>query len=663
MGKRSLLLFLLCGLLSVAASASATVHDIQIGNFFFNPTKTVVSPGDTVRWTLMTGFHTTTSTVGSAKAWDSGNMSTPGQTFEVVFTAGDGPGPFPYLCSVHPSSMKDTIFMAPAAEPTRFAFILDGAQANACTGTGSLARGYGLAVLSSDSSELSIFVVHDVAAIDGHIHLGAPCVSGGVAFSFSSSASPIQESWSLSPGDVTDLINGDLYVNIHSAAFPAGEIRGQIVQHPIRFLFNLDEAQAAAGAGTGSFASGYGRLDLNAEATELAIDIRHDVSSPIDGHIHLGAPGVSGAAVFPFSSPVNPISDTWVLDTTDLKNLFLGDLYANVHSTGFPAEEIRGQLGRDASRFIFPLSESEAAAGAGTGSLATGFAVCELNADQTEMSIHVEHTVASPIDGHVHLGAPGVSGAIQFGFTSPVSPIGETWTVTDADVENLLAGNLYINIHSTPFPAGEIRGQVDQGATAVSFTLDEAQADACAGTGSLATGAATATLKGEGMTLALEMSHDVASPIDAHLHLGAPCVSGPIQFSTDFASSTTNVWYLGTDNIIDFLRGDLYWNVHSTPFPSGEIRGQLAVQAGCCEGNTGNVNGDAGNAVNLSDLTALVNHLFVTFAPLSCRAEANTNGDAGCSISLSDVTRLVNHLFVTFEPLAICGDFDESACD
>lgn len=74
----------------------------------------------------------------------------------------------------------------------------------------------------------------------------------------------------------------------------------------------------------------------------------------------------------------------------------------------------------------------------------------------------------------------------------------------------------------------------------------------------------------------------------------------------------------------------------------------------CCQGVTGNISGDAGDSVDLTDLTLLVNNLFVTFAPLDCAAEANTNGDLACQVTLSDLTILVNHLFVTFEPLASC---------
>lgn len=86
----------------------------------------------------------------------------------------------------------------------------------------------------------------------------------------------------------------------------------------------------------------------------------------------------------------------------------------------------------------------------------------------------------------------------------------------------------------------------------------------------------------------------------------------------------------------------------------------ITVQAGCCLGETGDVNAD-GN-LNLTDVTLLVNHLFVIFQPLVCPAEANTNADSNCVRNLTDLTLLVNRLFVTFQPLADCDDFDQSVC-
>jgi plastocyanin len=90
-------------------SAGATVHEIQVGNFFFSPTNITVVPGDTVKWKHVSGLHTTTSDQTSPKQWDSGDLT---DSFMVAFEAIDGPGPFPYHCFYHSVTMKDTIFMS-----------------------------------------------------------------------------------------------------------------------------------------------------------------------------------------------------------------------------------------------------------------------------------------------------------------------------------------------------------------------------------------------------------------------------------------------------------------------------------------------------------------------------------------------------------------------
>jgi hypothetical protein len=76
--------------------------------------------------------------------------------------------------------------------------------------------------------------------------------------------------------------------------------------------------------------------------------------------------------------------------------------------------------------------------------------------------------------------------------------------------------------------------------------------------------------------------------------------------------------------------------------------------SGCCTGNTGNVNDDAGGNVDLSDLIYLVNFLFLGGPSPVCQASANTNGDAGCNIDLSDLIYLVNFLFLGGSAPAAC---------
>lgn len=76
--------------------------------------------------------------------------------------------------------------------------------------------------------------------------------------------------------------------------------------------------------------------------------------------------------------------------------------------------------------------------------------------------------------------------------------------------------------------------------------------------------------------------------------------------------------------------------------------------SGCCIGSTGNVNADAGDAVDLSDLIYLVNYLFLGGPAPTCPAEANTNGDVSCAVDLSDLIYLVNYLFLGGPAPAAC---------
>ncbi|MBI5266828.1 MAG: thrombospondin type 3 repeat-containing protein [candidate division Zixibacteria bacterium] len=72
----------------------------------------------------------------------------------------------------------------------------------------------------------------------------------------------------------------------------------------------------------------------------------------------------------------------------------------------------------------------------------------------------------------------------------------------------------------------------------------------------------------------------------------------------------------------------------------------------CCVGATGNVDCDPGDGVDISDLSALIDNLFISFTPLCCPNEANTDGSGGTDIS--DLSALIDNLFITFTPLTNC---------
>ena len=69
----------------------------------------------------------------------------------------------------------------------------------------------------------------------------------------------------------------------------------------------------------------------------------------------------------------------------------------------------------------------------------------------------------TPTAAHIHEAAAGANGPVIIPFTrisenSFVAPEGAR--LTDAQYASYKAGNLYVNVHSTKFPGGEVRSQI-----------------------------------------------------------------------------------------------------------------------------------------------------------------------------------------------------------
>ena len=109
--------------------------------------------------------------------------------------------------------------------------------------------------------------------------------------------------------------------------------------------FNASLDGASEAPANSSTATGTATLSFNNTTKTFSISVIHSIASPTGGHIHMGAIGVSGGVVFPFTTLVSPINFTspalTAAQEADLKaNLY----YVNIHTAAFPNGEIRGQL-------------------------------------------------------------------------------------------------------------------------------------------------------------------------------------------------------------------------------------------------------------------------------------------------------------------------------
>jgi uncharacterized protein YkwD len=74
----------------------------------------------------------------------------------------------------------------------------------------------------------------------------------------------------------------------------------------------------------------------------------------------------------------------------------------------------------------------------------------------------------------------------------------------------------------------------------------------------------------------------------------------------------------------------------------------------CCVNRTGNVDCDPTDAVDISDLSALIDNLYISFTPLCCKGEANVDGSVDGNIDISDLSALIDYLYISFTLPAAC---------
>ena len=229
----------------------------------------------------------------------------------------------------------------PLVAQDRFRADLDGGQEVPPVTTD--AGGWGTLTLNADDSVTYDVRVWGLTATAAHIHVGAPGVSGGVIVPLS--GGPTEWSGTSLPLSATDralLLAGDTYFNVHTAANPGGEIRGQITARPLRYsaLLNGDQENppvVTAATGTGTFT-------VNADNT-ITYDVTTTGLTATAAHIHIGDIGVNGGVLFPLSGgPTSWSGTTTAMTETDFTLLQNEGLYVNVHTAANPGGEIRGQI-------------------------------------------------------------------------------------------------------------------------------------------------------------------------------------------------------------------------------------------------------------------------------------------------------------------------------
>lgn len=339
------------------------------------------------------------------------------------------------------------------ANTYRYGCVLDGAQVT--TPTGSPAIGGGQFIIDTDANTVDYriaFTGLTAAETSAHIHGPAdPGTNGGVLHALAV-GNPKIGTWSYVETEEGDILAGKTYVNVHSAVFPSGEIRGQISA----MNASLDGGQEVPPVATP--ARGWGVFQIDTVAKELHYYIWVDGLSGAETGAHIHGPalhGANGGVAEPLPAG-SPKVGTWAYDASEEEGILSGHYYVNVHTGPFPSGEVRGQI----VPTVIPIDGRQevppvASPGAGLALLSIDRAGDVLSYDVRFANLGGAETMA-----HIHGFAPPGSNA---GVLEPLA-VGNrklgTWSYGAANEAPLLDGRTYFNIHSTLVPSGEIRGQI-----------------------------------------------------------------------------------------------------------------------------------------------------------------------------------------------------------
>lgn len=502
-----------------------------------------------------------------------------------------------YYVNVHTTANPAGAIRGQIGAAQTMAFNTALAGANEVPPTQSTAAGQTLLTLSADMSELNyrLFVANIQDATAAHIHLGAPGENGPVVFNLlHHGVTPDMPAEGMLAPDLTQvaaLLAGDYYVNVHTGANPGGEIRGQIGAYDPPDAFHALLTGAAENPPVATDAVGVSHLMLSEDLAKLEVHVAvRDISDITAAHLHLGWPGANGPVAHTLYSgggsfgPGSPLMVDVDLNAQSLLDLLSGYYYVNVHTLTNPGGEIRGQV---VTTSVFEANLAGANEVPPVDTAATGRAVMALDGEATTLHYRLMvRDIENVTAAHIHRGAPGENGPVLIDLNgatlTPETPVSGAPPVTEDILFDMLAGDTYVNVHTTANPGGAIRGQVAMIAPPSMWaaTLNGAQEVPPVDT--------EATGKGSfiydamrGMLHYTVMVSDIENVTAAHIHRGPVGVNGPVVFTLfsggtfDADNPVGGAAALGAGDVVDLLTYFYYVNVHTSANPGGEIRGQI----------------------------------------------------------------------------------------
>jgi hypothetical protein len=325
------------------------------------------------------------------------------------------------------------------------------------------------AVLTSSSGTAKFFLQPDGVTLKYQIklsvpnasavavHIAAPAENGAVTHPLTPVSASMSGSITLTMDEQAALTADQLYVDVKTAANPAGEVRGQLLL-PGAQIFVAAPSGAQQLPPVMSMFHGHASFVLSPDQGTILYHVVTD-ATPTDVRLHRAIGAVNGPVAYPLGPVGQTIDATVQIGANDSADLIGGRFYLNIVTADQPAGELRGQVIRPGETLFTGVLSGQNEVPP-VASQATGGTQFVLSAAQDSLRYEAIVNGVLPTGAEVD-NAPAKSNGPTLGqlMLAPEGALGNMPMPARATPQ-FFGGATYVNIRTLSYASGELRAQL-----------------------------------------------------------------------------------------------------------------------------------------------------------------------------------------------------------
>jgi hypothetical protein len=204
-----------------------------------------------------------------------------------------------------------------------------------------------------------------------------------------------------------------------------------------------------------------------------------------------------------------------------------------------------------------------------------GTATFALQADNVTLNYDITQNVPAATSVNIHIGAPGENGSISHQITPITGHMTGSYMLSQDEQNALSIAQLYVDIQSSLYPGGEVRGQITSPGDKIYVTVAKPSEEVPPTTSAYAAHGSF-ILSADGLSLLYHIV-TTAVPTNVLVERGIASTNGSVLYPLTPVAETLDgtLQLTGMNDATDIGAARFYLNIQTAAFQTGELRGQI----------------------------------------------------------------------------------------